>query len=226
MTHEKLWRAYWKTRSDDARNDLLEAHLPWLRDRTKKYLAARGLSHYFDDVLEEVCLRVLATAIPRFEPGRSAFTSYLNIHIHHAAEDHFRRQDHLSRNDRSEVRKFQTARADLQATLGHRPNDYELAQALDIPEDRIVEATDPPSLLGFWDPPAPPDAPVMEPEEFDRLFRGIPRRSRYIMERYYRDGWSLAAVAKDMGCSQTRVCQLIGEAKVILAKAAHLRRKK
>lgn len=62
-------------------------------------------------------------------------------------------------------------------------------------------------------------APAHSEEGFDDLVAHVRVQLRPLVVRYYRDGWTLRMLAREIGYTEARVCQLLQEARAEVREA-------
>ena len=205
---------------DESRLVALHAHRI---DRAARLLCARaGLPHAFDDLWSAGALGLLDAA-RRFDPARDVrFETFAEHRIRGAMLDELRRLDHLPRRLRADLDRLRAARESLAATLGREPDDTELAKALDLPVEEVIEqaalllpsvpideAELPPS------PAAPPEERIDRERVAGRLAAAIaalPERQQLVVSLRYVEGLSNKEIASILDVSEPRVCQIHGDA--------------
>jgi RNA polymerase sigma-B factor len=137
-TRERLWSAYRSCHERRVREQLIDEY----RDLVYGLLSRMG--RRWDEDLEQVALIGLMKAVDRFDPGSgNAFSSYAVPTIVGEIKRYLRDQSRLVRPTRSllDLRVRARAReAELTAVTGRSPTVAELAEALGLDLERVVEA--------------------------------------------------------------------------------------
>lgn len=139
---ESLWSA-WTTRHDSrARDRLVLAYSPMVQ-----YLASKKIrelpSHCELDDLASCGLVALIEAVDRFDPRKGAtFEQYAWTRVSGAIMDELRRQDWASRSVRQFGRRIDAARDAFFTAHGFRPNEEQLADALQMTVDELRKQID------------------------------------------------------------------------------------
>ncbi len=124
----------------DARRELIERLVPFVRYIARRY-ASRG--EPLDDLVQAGCVG-LVKAVDRFDPARGVkLTSFAEPNISGEIKRHFRDRGwsvHVSRDLQELGARVAKATERMTHDLGRSPTVTELAGALELPEDRIVEA--------------------------------------------------------------------------------------
>lgn len=221
---------YHRTRSRDLRDRLVRRHLPLARRLAYRF-ARRGIP--IDD-LYQVASIGLIHAVERFDPTRGVpFDVFASPTILGEIRHHFRDRSW----DLRVPRRLQNLHLAVEATveqlrvrLCRAPTVAELARAIGVGEEEIVEAIEAGAVYNTAplaedrpeDRPGPPDAPddplrVEDPwltAAVDRLLIATvidelaPRR-RLIVRLYFWEGLSQDAIAERLGLSQMHVSRLL-----------------
>ncbi len=132
---KEVWRRYRKTKTDKARNELLEAYSPWAVREAKK--VARGLPSCVDEQdLAQEAMFGLMHAIDAFDPDRAIkFETFASRHVRGAALDYVRHNDWAPRLVRQRAKLVERAKQRLQNEIGRAPDDDELQVALGVEDD-------------------------------------------------------------------------------------------
>lgn len=193
-------------------------------------------AHVSRDELTSAGLAALAFAARGFDPSRSVpFGRFASTRIRGALIDELRSGDWASRSVRAKARDHAAATQALAATLGRTPTAGEIAASLGVATSQVgavegdVARAVVLSLDGFADPSALEGvAPVgdVSPEEHLMLNERIgylhdavmvlPERMRAVVTQYFFEERPMAAIAAELGVSESRVSQLRAEALVLL----------
>jgi RNA polymerase sigma factor FliA len=193
-----------------------------LIDRCARRLASRtGHTVSADDLWSAGAMGLLDAA-RRFETARDVrFETFAEHRIRGAMLDEMRRMDHLPRRLRADVENVELARSRLAQQLGRDPETEEVASAVSANPQDVAE------LLQLLSPPLPiqedtassPEAAVDEVlgkrQQRGRLAKEIgtlPERLQVLLALYYDEELTYREIAKVLGVSEPRVCQLHGEA--------------
>lgn len=213
--------AHARYRQADPDGELVRRHAPLL-DRCARRLAARtGHAVSPDDLWSAGALGLLEAA-RRFDGARDVrFETFAEHRVRGAMLDEMRRMDHLPRRLRAGVERIDRARARLAQSLGREPDAVELAADLGDAAEDVAEA------LQLLQPPVQVDEELVRDggtaadealarrETQLRLAGAIaelPERLRILLALYYDEGLTYREIAKVMGVSEPRVCQLHSEA--------------
>jgi RNA polymerase sigma factor for flagellar operon FliA len=217
-----MHRAYAQYAQSSSSEAQLIARHGAMIDRCARRLAARTGHAVSPDDLWSAGAMGLIEAAQRFDGARDVrFESFAEHRIRGAMLDEMRRMDHLPRRLRADVEKVEAARSKLAQNLGRDPDTHEVAEALDASPQDVAE------LLQLLAPHLPindeiatsPESALEESlgraELQRRLVRAIgalPERLRVLLALYYDEELTYREIAKILGVSEPRVCQLHSEA--------------
>jgi len=188
-----------------------------------------------DDVVNEGVL-ALMDAIESFDPAKGAkFETYASLKIRGAIIDYIRKQDWIPRNVRKFARSLDKANSMLYNLNGRVPTNAELADYLGMDEDKLLKQMADCSCtitLSFEellyedniDEPAvdaPSDSGLLREEMSRELASAIDElrdKERQVIILYYYKNMKYSDIAKALGVSESRVCQIHTKA-VLLLKA-------
>ena len=228
---EKHWKRYRKSGDETARNRLLENYLPIV-----KYTAERVRTKLPDEVdvndLMSAGIFGLLDALKAFDPQRGVkFETYCAPRIRGAILDELRSMDWVPRLVRSRAHKLSEAVRTLEAQLGRKPEERELAKQmrLTLKEFRKVQrdakATGVVSLSRKWfETDSHKDVreiDVVEDKRSDNPFRfaqrkdikdlvtrGLSRAERLIIVLYYFEEMTMKEIGETLDLSESRVSQM------------------
>lgn len=188
-----------------------------------------------DDVINEGVL-ALMDAIESFDPAKGAkFETYASLKIRGAIIDYIRKQDWIPRNVRKFARTLDKANGMLYNLNGRVPTTAELAEYLGMDEDKLLKQMAECSCtitLSFEellyedniDEPAvdaPSDSVLLRDEmsrEITSAVEELRDKERQVVTLYYYKNMKYSDIAKALGVSESRVCQIHTKA-VLMLKA-------
>ncbi len=197
---------------------------------------ARNLpSHVSLDDLIGAGILGLIDAKERYDPVKAErFETFAEFRVKGAILDELRRYDIMARNARLTSKKIARKSHELTALYGRPPTESELARAMEMNVtdyrnlvNRVgsvrVFSLDDVSSDGegnerSFELPANGMAPdevtsVRELREHLRdAINGLPDRQQRIIEMYYDRGMTLKQIGMQVGVTESRVCQIMGEA--------------
>jgi RNA polymerase sigma factor for flagellar operon FliA len=200
-------------------------------EKVARRLARRLPSHVDIDDLMSAGAVGLIEAAERFNPGLgNRFETFAEARIRGAILDDLRARDTLSRDMRRISNELRVAANAAANQLGRTPTEDEVADHMGVGVDEIrarrmklsgssvigLEDADP----SFWEHAA--DESADDPAEqatrrelFAYLvsqIQELPEKMQQVLSLYYRDGLNMKEIGTVLGVTESRVCQLHGEA--------------
>lgn len=135
----KLWMDYTRTKSSEAREQLILEYAPLVK------LVAGRLSMYlgYNVEYEDLCsygIFGLIDAIDKFDSMKEVkFETYASLRIRGSILDQIRKMDWIPRTIRQRQRQIDNAMKEIEAKTGRPATDEEIASALGISNDEYVE---------------------------------------------------------------------------------------
>jgi RNA polymerase sigma factor FliA len=222
---QKAYEAYRPEPLSDSEVVSKYAHLV---DRLARQISARVGSREIQDDLWSVGALGLVDAARRFDPARGIkFETFAQHRIRGAMLDELRQMDHLPRRLRTAAEKVSAERRKLSASFGRQATSEEVAKSLGMPIDELQELeTLSQPLLAFDSPeagalePVAADGPspmesAMKNQLSARLAEAVhtlTERQRQVVGLYYVEGLTYREIAKVLGVSEPRICQIHGDA--------------
>jgi len=228
---QKWWGEYFKTKSEQSRNRLMEHYLPVV-----KYTAERLYAKLPDEVdvndLISAGIFGLMDAVRAFDPDRGVkFETYCAPRIRGAILDELRSLDWVPRLVRNRAHRLNDARRALEAELGRHPNEKELASQMRLPMKeyrklrRDADAISMVSLNRKWfetdsnkdvrEIDILEDERSVNPFSFaqqrdlkDLITRGLSRAERLIVILYYFEEMTMKEIGETLDLSESRVSQM------------------
>lgn len=188
-----------------------------------------------DDLIGAGTLGLL-DAMDRYDPSKSErFETFAEFRVKGAILDELRRYDLMARNARLTAKRLARKTQELTARLGRPPVDTEVAGALEMSvEDyrKLVERIGSVRVLSFDDLQRSDDgatdrvaelsAKTLDPDEaagirelhgrLHSAIAGLPERQQMILDMYYQREMTLKEIGMQVGVTESRVCQIMGEA--------------
>lgn len=232
-----LLEEYGMSRSEALRNEIVLKNLGLVR------ACALSLRNTFikygdvDDVVNEGVI-ALMEAIDSFDPAKGAkFETYASLKVRGAIIDYVRRQDWVPRPVRKFAHDLDKANSILYNQYNRAPTNGELAEYLGMSEDKLLrgmaDAANAVTLsfeeLLYEDNFE--DAPTANDGTDSRLLREERRRviadaisslrekERQVITLYYYKSMKYSDIAKVIGVSESRVCQINTKAMLALKAA-------
>jgi len=209
----RLWQALSEGQRD-ARDQLIEAHLPLAR-----IVAAQVYSGRIDDDLEfgdylQFATIGLLEAIDRFDPARGvSFRSFANLRVRGAVLDGLERLSEKRQQiaTRQRLRQERTSSAKL-ALKEHPENVFhqlaDVAISLALGYLLEAEAEDRPGLLLSTSPEYAGIEFRQLKERMHRLLSNLPHRERMVIKYHYFHGLTFDQIAGELRLTKSRISQL------------------
>lgn len=225
------WKQFSLNRDEEARNRLLENYLPIV-----KYSAERLHTKLPDEVdvddLMSAGIFGLMDAVNAFDPSRGVkFETYCAPRIRGAILDELRSMDWVPRLVRSRAHKLGEAMHMLEAQLGRKPNDKELAKEMNLPMKEFHKLRKDAHATGlvslnrkFFETDSHKDVreiDVLEDKRSEDPFRaaqrkdikelvtrGLSRAERLIIILYYFEEMTMKEIGETLDLSESRVSQM------------------
>ena len=212
--------------------DALVARHAELVKRIAYHLAGRlPPSVEVNDLIQAGMIGLLEAAAHYASDRGASFETYAGIRIRGAMIDALRKQDWAPRSVHRKAREAATAIRSIENRAGREARDSEIAQAMGISLDeyhRVLQDSLACQLASMDDSNDMHDVadreadPLLETESgalreaVAEAITGLPERERLVMSMYYDDELNLKEIGAVLGISESRVCQLHGQALVRL----------
>ncbi|MEO7773678.1 MAG: RNA polymerase sigma factor FliA [Steroidobacteraceae bacterium] len=184
-----------------------------------------------DDLIQAGMLGLLEAASNFASDRGASFETYAGIRIRGAMIDALRKLDWAPRSVHRKAREAAAAMRQIEAEHGREARDVEIAEKMGVSLDeyhRVVQDAAACQLASFDEAPDLKQAadlnadPAREAQDGD--FRNalaeaigeLPERERLVMSMYYDDELNLKEIGAVLSVSESRVCQLHGQALVRL----------
>ncbi len=171
----------------------------------------------------------LLKAVESYDPERhDRFESYAELRIRGAILDELRAADPMTRHGRRKLAEVSRAVASLRQDLGREPEPDEIAERLGVSLEEYHRLTESlargPALgrLGETEGDDIADERGDDPhgayeqrEMRGRLaeaIRKLPERTQLVLALYYQEECTQAEIGRIFGVTESRVCQILGEA--------------
>jgi len=232
---DELWKRYRSKGDPQAREQIITGYAHLAKFVVDRMPVRPSAVVSCDDLLGHAIVGLI-DAVERFDLSRDVkFETYAITRIRGAVLDALKSLDWLPRSVRASEHKLREAVANLEARLGRPATDEEIANALGITVDSLDEiladvgqsaimsleelmlsGDESPAERGLaaagdYDPVV-----AAEVEERKRVLAAaigqLPDREKLVISLYYNDGLTLKEIAKVLGVTESRVCQLHSKA--------------
>ncbi len=225
-----LWKAYMSSKDRSLHEKLVEMYLPLVYKEVSR-LSIRVRQKMEKDELVSAGVIGLHNAVIKFDPGKGfQFSTFATMRIKGAIVDELRKQDHLTRHQRSHYKKICEVIQHLTNTLGRVPDMVEIAKESKLSENEVKEyigmasnalSIDGQNSQGVSYSEIILDEKANEPwEDVDKLmskeamreaFKLLPERDQQLLYlRHYKD-LRTKEIALAMDISEGRVSQIYKE---------------
>ena len=230
-TVQKWWKRFNKSRAPDARNRLMEHYLPIVKYTADRLHAKLPEEVDLDDLISAGIFGLM-DAIEAFDETRGVkFETYCSPRIRGAILDELRSMDWVPRLVRSRGHKLGQATRALEAELGRKPTERELAKRMRLTKSefhklrRDAYAVGLVSLSRKWfETDSHKDVreiDVLQDKRSDDPFRaaqrkdlkdlvtrGLSRAERLIVVLYYFEEMTMKEIGETLDLSESRVSQM------------------
>jgi len=221
---------------DSDQHELVEKHVQLVKRIAYHLVSRLPPSVQVQDLIQSGMIGLLE-ASRNYNPAQGAsFETYAGIRIRGSMLDEIRRSDWTPRSVHRKVRMVAEAVRNIENEKGRDARDHEVAEVLEmslqdyhkILQDAAgcrVFSFDDPTVLGDEpehdnsDPASSPLEAVQKQDFQGALAKSIatlPERERMVMSLYYDEELNLREIGDVLGVSESRVCQIHGQALVRL----------
>jgi len=229
--------AMYASLSESEGDDLISKHAALVKRIAFHLMSRLPPSVQADDLIQAGMIGLLEAARNYDASQGASFETYAGIRIRGAMLDEIRRTDWTPRSVHRKARQVAEAVRQIENEQGRDARDVEVAQRLNIGLDeyhRILQdatgcrvfSIDDGGLFGEDNAPQVPDDDGRGPLDFlqqDRFkaalaeaIAGLPERERMVMAMYYDEELNLREIGEVLGVSESRVCQIHGQALIRL----------
>jgi RNA polymerase sigma factor for flagellar operon FliA len=227
---------YATTDSSD-QNSLIERHVGLVKRIAYHLVSRLPPSVQVEDLIQAGMIGLLEAA-RNYNPKQGAsFETYAGIRIRGSMLDEIRRSDWTPRSVHRKVRMVSEAVREIENDKGRDARDHEVAEALgmdlneyhqilqDAAGCRVFSIEDPNFLSEDTDSSGPVETSqgpleMLQNEDFQHSLSesiaGLPERERLVMSLYYDEELNLREIGEVLGVSESRVCQIHGQALIRL----------
>ena len=244
----QLWHEFTTRPAAAVRETLILQYAPLVKFVIGRLMIGLPTIMDFDDVLSEGTTGLIE-AVERYDPTTGVkFETYAISRIRGSIIDALRRADRLPRSVRKHHRKVEQMHQQLRELMVREPEDLEIANALGIPLaryygiltdaswvtvslDKLLDTSGDSDGYRPAEMPKDPDAEdvgrAVEQKEIvaalTEAIEELPDRERLVVALYYQDELTQREIAKVLGISESRVCQLHARALARLRSTLQVR---
>ncbi len=215
------------------REELILEYAPLVKNIAER-MAIRLPPNISKDELISGGIIGLFDALDKFDPGKGVkFRTYAQNRIKGAMLDELRRMDWVSRSVRRDISKIENAMRALELRLGRNPGDHEIAEEVGINLDsyhKMIVRAQGTALLSFdefmpdgfntrfankiSDDPSPlNELKIKELKNIiSKALGKLSNKEQLVMSLYYYDELTLKEIAKVLGLTESRICQIHSKA--------------
>ena len=230
---------YAVTQENANADDLVMKHAPLVKRIAYHLMSRLPPSVQADDLIQSGMIGLLEAAKNYDASQGASFETYAGIRIRGAMLDEIRRTDWTPRSVHRKARQVAEAVRTIENNKGRDARDVEVAELLGISLDeyhkilqdatgcRVFSFEDPAALGGIGEDEEiagieAPNHPLenLQHEDFQKALAdaisGLPERERLVMALYYDKELNLREIGEVLGVSESRVCQIHGQALIRL----------
>jgi RNA polymerase sigma factor for flagellar operon FliA len=217
-------------------NELVVLHEPLVKRIAYHLMSRLPASVQADDLIQAGMIGLIE-ASRKFDPDQGAsFETYAGIRIRGAMLDEIRRTDWTPRSVHRKAREVAEAVRRIENEMGRDARDVEVAQEMGISLEeyhKILQDSTGCRIFSFEDPGMlgeegmsqsgrHVDQPLENLQKTDFKqgladeIKGLPERERLVMALYYDEELNLREIGEILGVSESRVCQIHGQALIRL----------
>lgn len=231
--------AMFVTKDPTEQHNLVEKHAGLVKRIAYHLVSRLPASVQVEDLIQAGMIGLLE-ASRNYNPQQGAsFETYAGIRVRGSMLDEIRRSDWTPRSVHRKVRMVADAVRRIENDMGRDARDHEVAELLEMDINdyhQILQDAAGSRVLSFEDPgffgedgaggeavtEGKQQGPVemLQNEDFQRelsdSISGLPERERLVMSLYYDEELNLREIGEVLGVSESRVCQIHGQALIRL----------
>lgn len=225
---EELWKKYNKSKSPEARDELIMACLPYIKSSAYRLVMYANSSQDADDLVNSGIIGLM-DALERYDPAKGAsFKNYSSYRIRGSIMDEIRSMDWVPYSTRDKARKVGKAMQELGQDTDQTPDEDKMAAAMGLSLEKYHETLLEVnrmtlSLLDdtFHDGETPgdpdsmstqdPESELVQSETTDMVgdaIENLPEKERLVVTLYYYEEMTMKEIGQVLDISESRVCQI------------------
>jgi RNA polymerase sigma factor FliA len=231
-----MWKSTYSKMDKSARDKTIEEFLPVIKHLA--YKVARGFENenLIDDLVSAGIIGLLEV-MEKYDSSRGAkLNTFAYLRIRGAMIDELRSRDWFPRSARAKAKRIQEVVRKLEHEMGRYPNEEEIAAELNVDLDdyltmlkncgnlSVVSIEDLSDLVGesrervvgyVLDDDENPEK-YAEFYELERMLAKeldkLPEKQRLVLTLYYHEDLNMKEIAKTLGVTEARICQIHAQA--------------
>jgi RNA polymerase sigma factor FliA len=227
-----MWKRGYVQAREDERERIVEEFTPVI-----KHLAYKVSRGYEDDALIEDLISAgvmgLLEAMEKFDAQRGIkLNTFAYLRIRGAMIDELRSKDWFPRSARSKAKKIEGVIRKLENRLGRYPREEEVAEALSMDLDQYlvmlkdygnlsvisiedlaeVSGDDREKIVQYAMEEGDSPEEIAELREMEEMLgkeiERLPEKQRLVLSLYYHEDMNMKEIARTLGITEARVCQI------------------
>lgn len=224
---EALWDEYFATGAEDIKNKII-THYLFIVGIVVRRLMPQYRDYSEKDELMSCGVLGLIDAVNKFDRSFGVkFQTYATVRIRGEIIDYMRRQDWAPTSLRKKITSIQSAHETLEAQLGRRPAEQEIADYLGIKVtavQKVLQKAHMFNLVYFEsmlfekdndelsegsgaDPYQHIESEIMS-DTLRELVESLPEREKLVITLHYYEGMTMKSIANILQISESRVSQI------------------
>jgi RNA polymerase sigma factor for flagellar operon FliA len=233
---QALWDVFLKTRSIEARNDIVIEYVHLVKIIARRLLPTYHKHVDFDDMMGSGTLGLM-DAVDKFDPSKEVkFETYASLRIRGEIIDQIRKQDWAPISLRQKIKRVEEGYSRLEGNLGRSATEKEVAEFLDIPESEVLKTLDESHTFNvvcldevlvdrmkseefLVSHEETPEEAIENKEMIELLAKYIDtlnEKERQVIALYYYEELTLKEIGQVLGVTESRVSQIHSKAMVTL----------
>ena len=227
---DALWKEFFKHRTEELRNRLMEYYLPIVKYTAERIYVKLPEKVEVDDLISAGIFGLM-DAIDAYDPKRGVkFATYCTPRIRGAILDELRSMDWVPRLVRARAHQLGNVTRTLKAQLGRLPTEQEIAEELDMGMEELYRLQRDATAIGLISlsnnldiegdndiceidiiEDKKSEDPTVEAQKRDLknlLTRGLTRAERLILVLYYYEEMTMKEIGATLDLSESRVSQM------------------